>query len=205
MNPESKKESEDPESMRDINGISGIDSEVTRMMRASGVVMEALRVMIVCAQTGDTQPPGCVGFWRLLNLFCLLNEGLLQLRDGSMGSGCNSRRLWALPGDMPSFSAEQAKTVIHAVLTLLQGQLAIFSQFPGQVRAGFQILRGLALGCGLRVSSNFQVTLRVNLTRWVSLACNFSLPLPVVVIDGLYEFMEIQQCDRSVMVHHLVF
>ena len=37
-----------PESTRDINGISGIDSEVTRIMRVSGVVMEALRVMIVC-------------------------------------------------------------------------------------------------------------------------------------------------------------
>ena len=43
MNPESMNESEDPESMRDISGISGIDSDVTRIMRASGVVMEALR------------------------------------------------------------------------------------------------------------------------------------------------------------------
>ena len=42
-------ESEDPESTRDISGISGIDSEVTRIMRASGVVMEALRVTVVCA------------------------------------------------------------------------------------------------------------------------------------------------------------
>ena len=42
-------ESEDPESMRDISSVSGIDSEVTRIMRVSGVVMEALRVTIVCA------------------------------------------------------------------------------------------------------------------------------------------------------------
>ena len=68
-NPESMNESEDPESMRDINGILGIDSEVTRIMRVSEVVMEALRVMVVCAQMGDMQPPGGVGFWRLLNLF----------------------------------------------------------------------------------------------------------------------------------------
>ena len=38
--------SEDPESTRDINGMLGIDSEVTGMMKASGVVMGALRVMI---------------------------------------------------------------------------------------------------------------------------------------------------------------
>ena len=43
--------------------------EVTGIMRASGVVMEALRVTIVCAQMGDTQPPGGVGFRRLLDLF----------------------------------------------------------------------------------------------------------------------------------------
>ena len=69
MNPESMNESEDPESMRDISGVSGIDLEVTGIMRASGVVMEELRVTIVCAQTGDMQPPGGVGCWRLLNLF----------------------------------------------------------------------------------------------------------------------------------------
>ena len=48
-NPELMNESEDPESTRDINGVLGIDSEVTGIMRASGVVMEALRVTIVCA------------------------------------------------------------------------------------------------------------------------------------------------------------
>ena len=67
--PESMNESEDPESTRDINRVSGIDLEVTGIMRASGVVMEALRVTIVCAQMGDTQPPGGAGCWRLLNLF----------------------------------------------------------------------------------------------------------------------------------------
>ena len=60
MNPESMNESGDPESTRDISSMSGIDSEVTRIMRVSGVVMEALRVTVVCAQTGDTQPPGRV-------------------------------------------------------------------------------------------------------------------------------------------------
>ena len=68
-NPESMNESEDPESMRDISGISGIDLEVTGIMRVSGVVMEALRVMVVCAQMGDAQPLGGAGCWRLLNLF----------------------------------------------------------------------------------------------------------------------------------------
>ena len=41
-NPESMNESEHPESTRNISGLSGIDLEVTRIMRASGVVMEAL-------------------------------------------------------------------------------------------------------------------------------------------------------------------
>ena len=47
-NPELMNESEDPESTRDICCVSGIISEVTRM-RVSGVVMEVLRVTIVCA------------------------------------------------------------------------------------------------------------------------------------------------------------
>ena len=68
-NPESMNESEDPKSTRDISCILGIILEATGMMRASGVVMEALRVMIVCARTDETQPPGDVGVWRLLNLF----------------------------------------------------------------------------------------------------------------------------------------
>ena len=68
-NPKSMNESKDPKSMRDISGVSGIDLEVTGIMRVSGVVMEALRVTIVCAQMGDTQPPGGAGCWRLLNLF----------------------------------------------------------------------------------------------------------------------------------------
>ena len=68
-NPELMNESEDPKSTRDISGISGIDLEVTRIMRVSGVVMEALRVTVVCARMGDTQPLGGAGCWRLLNLF----------------------------------------------------------------------------------------------------------------------------------------
>ena len=68
-NPKSMNESEDPKSMRDINGVLGIDLEVTGIMRVSGVVMEAVRVTIVCARTGDMQPLGGAGFWRLLNLF----------------------------------------------------------------------------------------------------------------------------------------
>ena len=69
MNPKTMNESEDPESTRDIIGVLGINSEVTRIMRASGVVMEVLRVMVVCTRMGDMQPPGGAGFWRLLNLF----------------------------------------------------------------------------------------------------------------------------------------
>ena len=65
--------------------------------------------------------------------------------------------------------------------------------------------QGLALGHSLRVPSNFWVTLRVNLTHWVSFAHNFSLPLPVAVIDGLYELTKIQQGDGSIVVHYLVF
>ena len=38
MNPKSMNESEDSESTRDINGISGIDSEVTRIMRACRLI-----------------------------------------------------------------------------------------------------------------------------------------------------------------------
>ena len=48
-NPESMNESEDPESTRDISWVLGMVSDVTGIMRASGVVMEALRVTIVCA------------------------------------------------------------------------------------------------------------------------------------------------------------
>ena len=68
-NPKLMNKSEDPESTRDISGVLGIDSEVTRIMRASGVVMEALRVTVVCARMGNTQPLGGAGCWRLLNLF----------------------------------------------------------------------------------------------------------------------------------------
>ena len=82
---------------------------------------------------------------------------------------------------------------------LLRGQLSVLAQFPSQVWARFQVLWGLALGCSLRIPSSFQVALRVDLTRWVSLVRNFSLPLPVVVINGLYGN------DRLVMMHHLVF
>ena len=106
---------------------------------------------------------------------------------------------------MPCFSAEQAKAVIHAVLMLLQGQLAVLSQFPSQAQTRLWIFRGLALGCGLGVSSDFWVTLRVDLTRRVSLVRDFSLLFPVSVIDGLYGLMDIQQCDGSVVVHHLIF
>ena len=48
-NPMSMNESEDPKSTRDIRGVLGISSAVIRIMRASGVVMEVLRVTIVCA------------------------------------------------------------------------------------------------------------------------------------------------------------
>jgi len=48
-NPVSMNESEDPESTRDIRGMLGISLAVIGIMRVSGVVMEALRVMIVCA------------------------------------------------------------------------------------------------------------------------------------------------------------
>jgi len=48
-NPMSMNKSEDPESMRDIRGVLGISSAVIGIIRASGVVMEALRVTIVCA------------------------------------------------------------------------------------------------------------------------------------------------------------
>ena len=68
-NPKLTNESEDPESTRDISWVLGMVSDVTGIMRASGVVMEALRVMIVCARTDETQPPGGAGGWRLLNLF----------------------------------------------------------------------------------------------------------------------------------------
>ena len=106
---------------------------------------------------------------------------------------------------MPGLPAEQAKAVIHVVLTLLRGQFAVLAQFPGQVRTGLRILWGLTLVCGLRVPSEFRVTLGVNLTHQVSLVGDLSLPLPVAVIDGLHELMEVQQRDGSVVVHHLIF
>ena len=90
-------------------------------------------------------------------------------------------------------------------LTHLWGQLAILAQFPSQVWTGLWILQGLTLRCSLRVPSVFRVTIGVNLTCRVSLTGDLSLPLPVVVIDGLHELMEIQQHDGPVVVHHLVF
>ena len=69
MKGESMNESKDPESTRDISQVSGMVSDMTGIMRASGVVMEALRVTTVCARTDEMQPPGGVGVWRLLNLF----------------------------------------------------------------------------------------------------------------------------------------
>ena len=68
-NPVSMNESKDPDSMRDIRGVLGISLAVIRIMRASGVVMEVLRVMIVCAQMGETQPLGGAGLGGLLSLF----------------------------------------------------------------------------------------------------------------------------------------
>ena len=68
-NPESMNESKDPESTRDISWVLGMVLDMTGIMRASGVVMEALRVMIVCARMDEMQPPGGVAGWRLLNLF----------------------------------------------------------------------------------------------------------------------------------------
>ena len=62
-------ESEDPKSTRDISWVSGMVSDMTGIMRASGVVMVALRVMVVCARTGDMQPLGGAGCGRLLNIF----------------------------------------------------------------------------------------------------------------------------------------
>ena len=55
-------ESEDPESTRDISWVSGMVSDVTGIMRASGVVIVALRVTVVCAQMGYAAPGGC-GVW----------------------------------------------------------------------------------------------------------------------------------------------
>ena len=90
-------------------------------------------------------------------------------------------------------------------LALLRGQLPVLAQFPSQVGVGFQFLQGLTLGDGLGSFASFQVISRVDPTRWVSLACDFGLPLPVSVIDGLYELMEIPQGNGPIMVHHLIF
>ena len=68
-NPMSMNESEDPKSTRDIRGVLGIGSAVTGIMRASGVVMEVLRVTIVCARMGEMQPSGGAGLGGLLSLF----------------------------------------------------------------------------------------------------------------------------------------
>ena len=88
---------------------------------------------------------------------------------------------------------------------LLRGQLPVLAQFPGQVGVGFRFLWGLTLGCGLGSFASFQVVSRVDPTRWVSLTCDFGLPLPVSVIDGLYELSEIPQGNGPIVVHHLVF
>ena len=48
-NPELTNESKDSESTRDISWVLGMVLDMTGIMRASAVVMEALRVTIVCA------------------------------------------------------------------------------------------------------------------------------------------------------------
>ena len=53
--------------------------EVTGIMRASGVVMEALRVTIVCARTGEVQPTGGVGSRAVVVL--VVAEGLSAIVD----------------------------------------------------------------------------------------------------------------------------
>ena len=85
------------------------------------------------------------------------------------------------------------------------GQLPVLAQFPSQVGAGFRVLRGFTLGRGLGSFASFQVISRVDPVCWVSFACDFSLPLPVVVIDGLYELTEILQGNRPIVVYHLIF
>ena len=48
-NPELTNESKDPKSTRDNSWVLGMVLDVTGIMRVSGVVMEVLRVTIVCA------------------------------------------------------------------------------------------------------------------------------------------------------------
>jgi len=97
-NPMSMNESEDPKSTRDIRGVSGIGLAVIGIMRASGVVMEALRVTIVCAQMGEMQPSGGVGLGRLLSLFSPLpRRGTLVILQSPLGL----RQPWPAPSGIP--------------------------------------------------------------------------------------------------------
>src|SRR6266481_969196 len=91
-NTVSMNKSEDPKSTRDESGILGMDSEVTRRMRVSGVVVTvAFRVAVVCAQIGLTQPSGGVGCGGCLVFFRLdLNDGC----GGFCGSGPGFRCSW---------------------------------------------------------------------------------------------------------------
>ena len=70
-------ESEDPESTRDISWVSGMVLDVTGIMRASGVVMVALRVMVFVHEQVIHSPQGVRGVGGCLIFFCLLDDRLL--------------------------------------------------------------------------------------------------------------------------------
>ena len=57
----------------------------------------------------------------------------------------------------------------------------------------------------LRIFDSFWVVSRVDAAHWVSLVHDFGLPLPVAVINGLYELMEILQGNWPIVVYHFIF
>ena len=90
-------ESEDPKSTRDISCVSGMVSDVTRIMRASGVVMEALRVMgrlwctISCWQPASMAlvgHKGCGGGACCMGQWWVSQDGGCMWGTQCMAAGC---------------------------------------------------------------------------------------------------------------------
>src|SRR6266481_8422991 len=115
MTWDSMNESDNLESTSKGRTRSLVDSEVTGIMRASGLeVVEALSQMVVCAQSCPMQPSVGVLLGGLLILFCphVRDDHGVFLGGGSASLRCRGVGFGAVLGNVSQFSTEQAQAVI---------------------------------------------------------------------------------------------